>query len=1429
MVMQDVPSLEELLRALDEADAKEVEGPEGPEVPEGPGGQAGGIDRAIASRVDVDSADAFFCHIDSCNCSSLQSMLVNRQPTFEGTQLLAATDSDGNTGLHRCISQSSNAVLQSMPVVQLLLFSRADVNASNLLGESPLMVAVQSGASNQMLRPLLEAKADTNSSDSLGETALMEAACLGSLDVCSLLLEFRASASKQNLRGLSSLDLAEASGAPAAVLEALKGANGIPPPSTLEDPKRLPKSSASVPDEAELRELRAELRIAVKSSCLAEVQLVLAKLDAASETALMEALSVTDGSGRSLLHLCVSSPGDDAASIAMALVAHMSELVDAEDAFGRTPLQVAVEMAFKEQSDAGAVLAVVKALLDFSRTSQKVEIPDETHTDLSREVFELLRSASVELRSRGQGRWTEAQHCAAGSQLDDERASSEPSAPATPSQAGQPGQPGQPAQPGQAGLPGFRRRCELHGIPADIGSFRATQLLQECEKLSQLSLEELSEQWRADGFTLHPTTAQEMCLRLKQLAIWRSLDLPELRSQCRNLQSIDASSLSRDACMDAMVFATWRISREHLVPANHLGPSGGPSGGSVSQFEGESLEKLKERCLKHGFAPPIGPLNEVLQSLSKILAWEAMPLASLRDACKAQGLAVRGDHRKPELLQALKEASWVQRGVPLRRLLSKAEALELLCQIEALEKQSIAELRLESRRRDLPEAFGKEELLHLLTRTLVWERLPLEELEVECDESCGLVPARLADDLELQRKELIRRLTKAQLLKSWRDQRMDSRVTNPAVVELLFRQLGRLRDMSVPALRAEHRKHGQPPEPNLAKEDLVGRLITCHVMQTLPLPELRKECQKYDASFTGLRSRVESEQRRELCERIFAAICRQAWEALGIPVRRFGSVAVAAKVVENIERFSSISDCELRLEHRALGFAREASVGSASREEMKKRLKQVAIWNELPIKELQKECRDCDISTAIQNGSRISDADHRRELVDRLIVGLALQPLVSQGFPVQRIESVEGAHRLVQRLMAIQMMSEDDLRTQYSSLGLAPEALGFPSKPELLRKLKAVERFRELPFRELQRECKLADVSIGGCTKEEKEQQEDLLERLILVTCADGWSASGVPVKRLGIQAASRLAKELQRLEALPLANLQKEFISLDLPLDSTTSLGPQALRARLRLVATWKELPPHELRRECQDRSVSTAGSTSLSEASGRQEVLERLILVVCADAWAARGIPLKRLADIQSAKSLVASLQHLSGLTDAALKEEYLKLKLPDKAGGPVPRKELLERLQRVALWKVLPLHELRKDCQELRNAAAGDNRKELEERLLASLASWERTAGPSERASGYSRTFDGGSSGSSWQDVRFKAPMPSMAEHFSILRLTCSASFDEVRKSYRKLALQYHPDKNLEAQEDAAQQFRRVTDSYKALCDFFEKKGGKAASKP
>ncbi|CAJ1348832.1 unnamed protein product, partial [Effrenium voratum] len=69
--------------------------------------------------------------------------------------------------------------------------------------------------------------------------------------------------------------------------------------------------------------------------------------------------------------------------------------------------------------------------------------------------------------------------------------------------------------------------------------------------------------------------------------------------------------------------------------------------------------------------------------------------------------------------------------------------------------------------------------------------------------------------------------------------------------------------------------------------------------------------------------------------------------------------------------------------------------------------------------------------------------------------------------------------------------------------------------------------------------------------------------------------------------------------------------------------------------------------------------------------------------------------------------------------------------------------------------------------------------------------------------------------------KPPSPAlqrMAGHFRTLGLSAAASNEDLKRAYRKLVLQHHPDKNQGAsQEAAAEKFREVSEAYEALAEF------------
>lgn len=58
--------------------------------------------------------------------------------------------------------------------------------------------------------------------------------------------------------------------------------------------------------------------------------------------------------------------------------------------------------------------------------------------------------------------------------------------------------------------------------------------------------------------------------------------------------------------------------------------------------------------------------------------------------------------------------------------------------------------------------------------------------------------------------------------------------------------------------------------------------------------------------------------------------------------------------------------------------------------------------------------------------------------------------------------------------------------------------------------------------------------------------------------------------------------------------------------------------------------------------------------------------------------------------------------------------------------------------------------------------------------------------------------------------------MVDYYTVLEIDKTASSDDIKKSYRRLALKWHPDKNPNDQELATQKFKEISEAYEVLCD-------------
>lgn len=62
----------------------------------------------------------------------------------------------------------------------------------------------------------------------------------------------------------------------------------------------------------------------------------------------------------------------------------------------------------------------------------------------------------------------------------------------------------------------------------------------------------------------------------------------------------------------------------------------------------------------------------------------------------------------------------------------------------------------------------------------------------------------------------------------------------------------------------------------------------------------------------------------------------------------------------------------------------------------------------------------------------------------------------------------------------------------------------------------------------------------------------------------------------------------------------------------------------------------------------------------------------------------------------------------------------------------------------------------------------------------------------------------------------PLPSSKDYYELLDVSKTATPDEIRKAFKRLALKWHPDRNLDNKEEADEMFKSINKAYQVLID-------------
>mmetsp|Transcript_70369 Transcript_70369/g.228759 ORF Transcript_70369/g.228759 Transcript_70369/m.228759 type:complete len:935 (+) Transcript_70369:112-2916(+) len=642
----------------------------------------------------------------------------------------------------------------------------------------------------------------------------------------------------------------------------------------------------------------------------------------------------------------------------------------------------------------------------------------------------------------------------------------------------------------------------------------------------------------------------------------------------------------------------------------------------------------------------------------------------------------------------------------------------------------------------------------------------------------------------------------------------------------------RLSGLSLEDLRAESFCLGLKFERCYDPQELVARLGQVRIWKVTPMLALQAECRKLASHVVEATPPKDGVtwSREELVEALSVATwggttrsqqIEELCASWGIPVGRLESLEVASRLLAEVEGLETRSDHDLKADYKRRGFALDPKF---TREDLIGLLRDILIWEQLPLSELREVCKKRNLPMK---------GDFRR--ADLLQV-LAAETWATFGIPLRQLPGLVVACGILDRVQRWQARGVEDLKTDCIRQGLAYEAA--PEPRVLVRRLTDRAVWDHLPVNDLRQLCQARGAKWHGvqpadandsmqASRAERQERREMIRALVDTVEDEVWASKGVDVRRFGDRdVAVSVFRGIERLEAMDEEELREEYELLGMPLEPEATQTD--LLARLRSVLIWQDLPLEELLADCKAHDVSTSGLVPacgiVSVEDKRMVLLERLLAGLCAKDWEKRGIPVARLESFESAVEIIEEWAAMEDWDDNFARTEYGNFGLPH---GDLRRPEIIQRLKSMLVWSALQLAELRKECYKHGVSAMGD-RNELVLRLAWRMwapesqhENYEEAPTASQKAG--ARATRSSATGQPRGPQAQKPATSQLAGFFAALGLPASAGPEDVRKAYRRLALQHHPDKNPERPEEAIKRFRIVKEAYEKLSAHLRGKPG------